>query len=203
MRISIHKIILSAVSLCSIFDFGYSSSISEREVVRSISDSVVNTMIDEAGIVPASSVFFQYEQGTSQPVFYNSITRTLLSRGISIVQQKSLSDTSFVITMAQASIHYGDTFSESFLGSEYVCRTVTVSYEGVLSTAAKVLWSGINSISCTDTVQYSEIKDLHSDDIPLSSYTLPPMSVFNSIFEPLLVSIASGVAIYLFFTIRS
>lgn len=179
------------------------NSVTDVERIRQASDSLVSQFIEEAGIVPASSISFVYEKKISNSVIYHTIVQNFFLRKISIADNSTDRDTVFEILVRGASISYGETFSESFLGTLKTERTISLTCDGAVKAHQKILWAGSKTVSLVDTVDYSEIDQLHSDNLPFASYSKPSLSFFDSILEPVVVTIASGVAIYLFFTIRS
>lgn len=100
-----------------------------------------------------------------------------------------------------AAVEYGEPFTESFFGPRRCTRTValTVSIRGDLP----VTCPARISFSCSDTVLVSDIPMLDASAPPRTKVVLPERSWLDTVLEPAIITVASGVAIYLFFTIRS
>lgn len=195
-------ILYSLLISCTIA-FSQVQSLSETEKIRILSDSLLSKIISEAGLKPASHLFLLRHGLTSQPVLYTSVINSLFSHHISVVTDSTLSDTTMSVAFRRVSIEYGKTFSNSIFGTLYTVRTTALSVDVSISTQKKIMWAGSGTLAGIDTVRYSDIQDLHSNNLPTTMYTSPTLSFFDSIFEPLIITVASGVAIYLFFTIRS
>ncbi|MFA6540839.1 MAG: hypothetical protein WCT99_04490 [Bacteroidota bacterium] len=110
---------------------------------------------------------------------------------------------SLAVSVRNASVTYGEAFTESFFSSQYTVRTISLSFDVILQDSVKILYSASKTITLRDTVRYSEAESLHDFSTPFSTYTPPSLSFFDSLLEPIVVTIASGIAVYLFFTIRS
>ncbi len=175
----------------------------DMERIRQASDSLMVHLIEEAGISSASSIFVSYDNKIAYTVLYYSIIESFFSKNISITTDSTNRDMMLEISLRGSAISYSETFSESFLGALKTTRTISLTYDGIMRNRQKVFWAGSKTISLVDTVNYSDLDNLHSGDLPFASYSKPALSIFDSLLEPVVVTIASGVAIYLFFTIRS
>lgn len=139
-----------------------------------------------------------------EPVVRGAV-RSLLSAGHRILTGPDTADSVLTVTVDDARVEYGTPFSGSFFGDRLVVRTVTLTIGVRLhSTAsAALLYDRRFTRSAADTVRLSDLG--HLDAAVPESWTVqgPRHSFFDSYLEPLVVTAAAAVAVYLFFTIRS
>lgn len=185
-------------SLCTAADLHRSPSV--RDVMFRLCDSA------------ASSAAHVFRQGsiTVNSTAVDSVDRfysPFLQQGISLagltIQDQAESALTFHVR--EASVHYGETFTESFFGALRSVRTVRLT---VIATAnspqhAEYNWTKEFSAVHTDTVLVEQIASLAEFAPVLTSYILPERSFFETFIEPAIVTVSAGVAVYLFFTIRS
>lgn len=189
------------LSLCTAAEQDY--TISNREVFYRLSDSLISAASNDVN--SNSSLIVSMPRDTFSSYFQPIFLQSFAARNIPIVQRSDSSHMSLDLSVREATVVYSEVFSESFFGSRKTRRSVTLSATGTLVSAAegKVLWSKQYVVSFSDTVNFAETENLGSSSPPLTAYVPPELSLFDSILEPAIVTIASGVAIYLFFTIRS
>lgn len=176
---------------------------SDRERMRIASDSLLSQIIEEAGLVPASSVYLSCDASFRSTPFYFAVSNLFYQRNISVSTDSAKAARVFAISVRRASVIYGETFTESFFSPQYTERTISLSFDAVVQDSLKILYAASKSLMLRDTVRYADTEGLHDFSSPFSSYTPPSLSFFDSLLEPIVVTIASGIAVYLFFTIRS
>lgn len=105
----------------------------------------------------------------------------------------------------EMAVRYEDMFREGFLGAQKVKRSTSASLSFRLEqtatgevTAGKTLQEVL-----TDTIDVDEIPLLESPALPFTRGQIPSDSFLDKVVEPFVIIGAAGVAIYLFFTIRS
>ncbi|MFA5832997.1 MAG: hypothetical protein WDA22_05925 [Bacteroidota bacterium] len=195
-------VILVIFSMCSAT--GNEPSHSDREILFRLCDSTMQA-VASMELQQFHSVRLLSTNDQNTTYFQTQFIQGLVSRNIPLFVEKDSSETTLELTVRESSVLYSELFTDSFLGSRKTERTVAFSIVASLISHmnGKVLWSKAFSSSFVDTVLYSEIEQLHDGSIPLTKNRVPTLSFFDSILEPAIVTIASGVAIYLFFTIRS
>ncbi len=99
----------------------------------------------------------------------------------------------------------GDLFRESFLGETKTNRTVTVSLPFLAKDVQSnsVLQSGTLLYNYSDTVSTGMIPLLEQQGNPSTHAPIPERDFFDRMLEPLIIIGATGVAVYLFFHVRS
>ncbi|MFA6456743.1 MAG: hypothetical protein WCW40_07975 [Bacteroidota bacterium] len=201
---SVQNIVVVLLFLSHCFAGEKETPITNREVFFRLCDSTMSGLATEA-FVKSRSVYLTAGHDTITNYFQNQFLQNLASRNIDVFVRVESTETTLALNVREASVIYGDAFTESFLGSRKTERKVTLSVSGVVITNndGKVAWSGSITKTYSDTVLYAAIEQLNAGNPPVTAYSIPELSFFDSILEPAIVTIASGVAIYLFFTIRS
>jgi hypothetical protein len=137
--------------------------------------------------------------------FRPSFIRQLSERGHQLFLKSDSTTTTLELNVQESSVFYGEIFTESLFGPRLTERSVTLSVIGTVSSNGdgKILRSRTYSLTVKDTVRYSAIDQLTSSSIPYTRISSPELSFFDAFLEPAIVTISSGIVIYLFFTIRS
>jgi hypothetical protein len=109
------------------------------------------------------------------------------------------------VSIGGVNVQYGETFSEGFFAGKRCSRTIEVNVRLSVTRNddGKVLWAGTEKTTGADTVYVSEIRELQKSSLNVSTGVEPTPSVLERFFEPVIIGGAAGVAVYLFFTIRS
>ena len=96
-------------------------------------------------------------------------------------------------------------YREGMFGAKKVKRTVTaeMAYQTIDADTREMRANGTLTKSKSDTVFVDMVPDLETANVQSTHAVLPDDSVLDRIFEPVVIVGAAGVAIYLFFHIRS
>lgn len=180
------------------------SQVSNREVLYKLCDEIVGLIVKEHELEVKSISLKMYDDSLSL-FLRQQFIQSLFSRNIQVSLEPGSTETTLEIDVQESSVFYSEVFTESFLGERKTERTIsmTISSLVISNTDRKILSAKTFLRSSADTVVYSTVNQSHDNSIPFSSYQAPTLSFFDVLLEPMIVTIASGVAIYLFFTIRS
>lgn len=174
---------------------------SDREVLIALSDSLAGSLLSEVRNAPSLTVRFVSDTLTDA-------YRPLLLQGLS-ARHSSLSIVAVVpemeISILRSSVRYDAPFTPSMFGPSYCLRTIALTSQFVQSepSGGKIISARTISVSNTDTVRYADVDRLKDPFLPKTEYTAPTATFLETLVEPVIITIASGVIIYLFFTIRS
>jgi hypothetical protein len=187
---------------------GFASDSDLSKSHRSIIKDIVETMTTEAvrEFHPDSSaVAFAMDSSAAGNLVRYDIIETLTKHRVTVFDSPAGSEVILNVRAYSPSLHYGEAFAESFLGSKKVVRTISLALQFTVISQSdkKVLFAKSYTHSYSDTLLYSEVQYFNDPSIPFASVTSPQLSFFDSILEPVIVTVASAIAIYLFFTIRS
>lgn len=186
-------------SLCSAAD----PHPTERELLFQQCDSLLRSVVRDIGSFPSITLILGQDSVTT---FYRpNIVHGFSNTTIPVYMTNDSNGTVLELHVQHSSVEYGGVFTETFFGSRRCERTTSVALLAtVLSGETRqIISSRSYASSVKDTVDLSLVEQLHSSSIPLTRFTAPTLSFFDSILEPAIVTVASGIIIYLFFTIRS
>jgi hypothetical protein len=175
-----------------------------REILYALSDSVMSK-IYEHGIKQYPSISLKIGNDTITDFYRNYFINGLSLRHINVYEQTNSSETTLELFVQESSVFFGELFTESFLGRKRTERTVHFKVIANLSSVVdgKIFWSKQFSETRIDTLDFTDIEQMNNYSLPLTSYKKPVVSFFDTVIEPAIVIFSTGVAVYLFFTIRS
>ena len=176
-----------------------------RQVVYHLTDSVIETVAaDNAGLSAATVVVSMSEQPQNN-YLKQQIIQSLVANTNGVSLHQNGIDTIIECNVRDLSLRYGEVFTETFFGERKVERSISLSLVVTILSASsgRILYSQTIKKASSDTVLYSQVDELLDDSLPFTMTVQPQLSFFDSIIEPVVVTVASGVVIYLFFTIRS
>lgn len=206
------RYIISVLLLCSVvvaceasFGSEKNTPATHRERLFRLSGFIMHDVAAKGLSSEPAAITLQLEKTKQGEFFRHSIIQSLIAKNISVYERQTSADTTLELSVRESSVVYGEVFSESLFGSRKVERKINLKFDVSLSsvTQGNIFWSQTVSHSLVDTVFFSDVAKLHDSAIPLSTYSQPELSFLESIIEPAIVTVAAGVAIYLFFTIRS
>lgn len=195
------NILLTVViaSLCSAAD----PVRTDREALLLQCDSVISQI--SVDTKDQASLFLTFGNDAVTQFFRPNIVQAFTRRSLPVYLKEDSTGTTLELHVQESSVFYGEVFTETFFGERKCERTVTVTVLASLLSAhdKKVIFSRPYTRSAVDTVALSMVEQFHSSSIPVTRYIKPELSFFDSVIEPAIVTVASGIVIYLFFTIRS
>ncbi|HAP35284.1 MAG TPA: hypothetical protein DCQ28_04840 [Bacteroidetes bacterium] len=177
---------------------------SNREILFALSDSVISKIIGQQ-LQHYSSITIKLDNDTLTTVYRQRFINGLVSKNITVFENKISSETTLELSVHESSVYFGEIFTESFFSKKMVERTVRLSVSASFSSSidGRILWSKLFSESMVDTVNFADIEHINNSSIPITSFHQPELSFIDSVLEPAIVIFSTGVAVYLFFTIRS
>lgn len=175
----------------------------DREVLAQLSDSLMGMVSGD--LSGPSSLTVKVGDDSVSTFFRPTFILDLSERGHQLFLKSDSTTTTLELNVQESSVFYGEIFTGSLFGPRLTERSVTLSVIGTISSNGdgKILRSRTYSLTAKDTVQYSMIDQLTSSSLPYTRITRPELSFFDAFLEPAIVTISSGIVIYLFFTIRS
>lgn len=196
------SLLLLVMSICTASD--NTSPLTHKEVLRRLTDEIVTTaVVDDSKL---SSTTLVIRTGPSFSQFITpSLTQVLLERHNRIFVEPATHDTVVRCEIGTMTLHYGEPFVESLFSSRKIKRTISISidFSVSLQETGEILFSKNYSKQSVDTLYFSAIDRYNDPHIPFSTVQQPTLSFFDTLLEPAIITVASAVAIYLFFTIRS
>lgn len=176
-----------------------------REILLQLCGEAIDSLTADAPIPDSSRVFLKVEEGDLDRFFASAFTTSFHHKFSSLYTQPVASGIQISVSVATAAVAYGQSFSESFLSARVCERSVEVDlrFTALRVDDGKILWAGVKKASLRDTIYVAEISALEETSARIARGVVPQPSVFERIIEPFIIVGAAGVAVYLFFTIRS
>lgn len=190
------------VSLC--FSAEDIPVVSNREVFFALSDTII-TSIATQQLKQYSSISIKTSKDTFTNYFRQHFINGLVLNKKTISENSDLPETILELSVKESSVFFGESFTETFLGNKKSERKVQLTVLSTLisSRDGRILSSEQITETKVDTVDLSSLEQMNNSSLPMTSYQKPTLSFFDSIVEPAIVIFSTGIAIYLFFTIRS
>ncbi|MGA7159537.1 MAG: hypothetical protein WBZ48_00955 [Bacteroidota bacterium] len=178
---------------------------SNAEIMFSLSRETVNGFCADAKIPDTTAVNVDIENGEVNRFFTQPLVESFRQHFISLYTHSGTSSIAVLVSVAEVGVMYGEPFSGGFFSSRKSERTVAVAlrYTATRTVDGKVLWAGTKRGSSVDTVYVDEIPNLQESSKFVATGAMPDHSAFERFIEPLIIAGAAGIAVYLFFTIRS
>ena len=197
------SVLLIVGTICFATDTKIPSS--HRSILQRLAHSAISMAVEENVSHSFTAVSFSMDTTGLHSVVRNDVINALLSKNILVYTNVSSADTIVGCLAQDPFLSYGEVFTESWFGARKVERTISLTMQITISSLSSnaILYSKKFIVSNTDTVLYSDIQNLEDPSLPVRSLSLPQLSLFDSFLEPMIITVASAVAIYLFFTIRS
>jgi len=105
----------------------------------------------------------------------------------------------YILTISAVKVHYRDPERDGFFGEMAYTREVYLKLEWYSES------SGLKDFesSLTDTITEKNIPDAEQQYLPFTVGTKEPPGFFSGYFEEITAAVVTGVAAYLFFSVRS
>lgn len=178
---------------------------SNEEIMFQLCRDAVGTFVIESKIADTAEVFLQIESGEVNRFFTHTVIESFLQRFSSLFTQHGKASVECAVSIGEVTVSYGQPFSEGFLSTRKSERLVGVKLRltATKNPERKILWAGTTSKSFSDTVSIDEIPKLQHSSEHIAKGVIPQRSMMERLIEPFIIVTAAGVAVYLFFTIRS
>ena len=98
-------------------------------------------------------------------------------------------------------VSYGEVFRKNLFGDYFVQREVKLKGNFIIS--GEEMITKDFSFNYADTIKYNSIDEVETGGLPITKGKIPPEPLFQSLVEPAVIVITAGLAVYLFFTVRS
>jgi hypothetical protein len=178
---------------------------SNSDILYQVCQEAVASSISDAQIPDTSTIVLKIEDGEINRFFAQPLTESFRQRFPSLFTRKTASGIEISVSIGGVSVVYGQSFSDGFFSARRSERRIDV---GLRMTAmrfedGKILWATSKGSSFVDTVYVDDIPDLQLSSERIAKGVLPQRPLMEKFIEPFIIVGAAGVAVYLFFTIRS
>jgi len=178
------------------------------EIMQSLVGRITRDLIGHSPIPAGDTVLFRMQSGPDNWIVQNAMLAELRASGYPVLL---VSDTgaqrgdAVHIHSAELRVRYDDMYHDGFLGARKLRRTVSaaVACDVINPASHEVLYSGAPAVESADTVRVDEIQNLELASVRATHAELPAETFPDRVLEPLVIIGATGVAVYLFFHVRS
>ncbi len=152
----------------------------------------------------SSAIAIVFDTDSVTHTFHYVILEEMKKRFRSVFLQETNVDAIVSLTVSHVSVQYENPFSETFLGERKAARRAKLQMRGTIVNASnrQVMWAGTVERSFTDTIPISQIASLESSSRAVAQGIIPEAPFIERLAEPMIIIAATGIAVYLFFTIR-
>jgi hypothetical protein len=182
-----------------------STAKSNADVMSDLCRQAVESFCADAKIPDTTVVSLNVESGEANRFFTPTFVQTFRQHFASLYTRRSISTIEISASVGKVGVLYGEAFADGFFSGRKCRRTIDFEVRLIVTKndEGKVLWAGTTKASYADTVYVAEIRELQHSSQWISTGVLPSPSLLERVFEPIIIVGAAGVAVYLFFTIRS
>lgn len=195
--------VLFVLMTSTIFSQDY-QRLSNASIVKQLCDSLNERAAVEASLPHTSSLSVTLTAGSVYSLARQSAME-ILQNYVSNLFFLDTADITANILFSPPVIRYSEPLSDGFFSSSKVQRSISV--EAIFSfeetATRKLVWAGTIQKSFSDTLLFSDIDNIEQNGVIILKGERKPRKIFDSILDPLIITAATGIAIYLFFTIRS
>jgi hypothetical protein len=172
-----------------------------NEVCRSAADSLLR----QCGLTRASSVQIRFASGERTLFFRSVLLDAVAAQSAVVYAEGSRADTIITLGIEDAQVAYGTAFRERWFGERKTERTaaLAVRLEMQQRSTGKILFAGTLRRAAADTIAVEEAARAGASSRDIAVGNVPASSLWEKILEPAILTVSSGIAIYLFFTVRS
>jgi len=178
---------------------------SNAEILYQVCREAAASSISDARIPDSSTIVLKIEDGESNRFFAQALTESFRQQFTSLFTRKSTSGIEVSVAVGGISVVYGESFSDGFLSARKSERRIdlAVHMTATRNDDGKILWAKSKGASFVDTVYVDEIPELQLSSEHIAKGIMPHRPLMEKLIEPFIIVGAAGVAVYLFFTIRS
>jgi hypothetical protein len=177
-------------------------------IMQEITGDIVREVLIKTGITKNDTVVVDLIQSPDAWITQTGVLSALKSVGCAVYLKGAATASGnfqIGITQARMQVNYDDLTRSGFLGQQHVRRTVSgaVSFQVIKTSTGEVLFGGLLNRSVPDTVAVDRIPDLESSAAASTHAPLPDENFLDRFVEPFVIIGATGLAVYLFFHVRS
>ena len=178
---------------------------SNEEIMVGLSREAADIFCADVKISDTTSIALNTGNGEINRFFSQPLLESFSQHFVSLYARSGAPSVDILVSVAEVGVTYGEPFSDGFFSGRKSQRTVGIAlrFAATRSADGKVLWAGTEKRSFSDTVYVDEISKLQESSKHIASGPLPDRSALERFIGPLIIAGAAGIAIYLFFTIRS
>ena len=178
---------------------------SNETIFLQLCRDAVGSFNGELNLSDSTAMVVQAGSGEANLFFSPTLLEAFRSRFSAVFTRGEMAGVTVSAALQEFRVSYGETFSDGIFSTQRTERVITETWQfsAVRNNDGKVLWAGAKGGMSRDTIDVAEIPRLEHSSAHLVAGIGPQRSVYEKLIEPFIIVAAAGVAVYLFFTIRS
>ena len=169
---------------------------------------IADELLDRSRISGHDTIGVTIAASTDSWIAEHAIESRLKAAGHTVILRSINAErTPYVLSLdgVEFRVRYDDMFSKGIFGTKMVRRTLSADISSRLlkGETGEVLFGGSIGRLRADTVAMDEIKSLEMPGSPATHGEIPEGSPLDRFIEPFIIIGTTGVAVYLFFHLRS
>jgi hypothetical protein len=178
------------------------------QIIQKILGNLAEQVLNEATLPADAVVGLKVRQSLESWVTENALSERIAAHRYKVMYVRdSDSVAAFIFTVgdAGAKVKYSNTHRISLFGRKHTERLISVHIQSQVynSQSGNILSGKMLTSEYKDTVFTDDISSLENADIPMTKAELPDESFIDRIIEPIIIVGTAGIAVFLFFHIRS
>jgi len=201
------------LALVSCTAFGAEKQESSRSktnlsLIQHLVGTIAKQVIDRIPITKTDSISVRFDRTDEEWIAQDTFLGALSTRSGRVYSNASGEERANILVEVSGldmKVRYDDMFRDGFMGTKKVRRTVGTSLSCRITSprTAEVLLSHSFNEHYADTVFVDDVGALELSSVKATHAELPSEMFLDRILEPFVIIGATGVAVYLFFHIRS
>jgi hypothetical protein len=166
---------------------------------------IISQVITDFSLSPDCFLSVEFTRVSVQNSFLRSTVLETLSKFSKNLFEKNNCDSILRIDVSKIQTLYSQPFTEGWFESQKTIRTseVELAVELTSHSTGKIYFAKSFHLTQNDTIPLTAITQIENPQEPLTIGKKPKLPFFQSIIEPAVIICAAGIAVYLFFTVRS
>jgi hypothetical protein len=175
------------------------------EVLRGLVAAIGGAVLDSAGRSMGDTVVLDVDSSSASWIARTEIGAILGGSGRTVISHPGAAQggSRWNVRGLTLGVAYRDIRRNGLFSGAVVDRVVSAGFTSELTRDGVVVYSGASAETAIDTVAEESIADLEEGSPESSRGRVPDMETFDRFVEPLVIIGAAGVAIFLFFQVRS
>jgi len=178
------------------------------EIVQTLIGKITQSVVKESKLFVPDTIEIKFHQITDVWIVKEAVTSTLINLGYTLFfKNDSLTPKKyqFDIVSYESNIQYDSMFRESIFGEKKLKRTISarLTIQATNNKTGEVLLSKSLNEHSSDTVALNEIFKYELASSKSTQGEIPPENMLDRFIEPFIIIGATGVAVFLFFHIRT
>jgi hypothetical protein len=175
-----------------------------EQVYNELCSSAVEEILVASGTPRQGMITLKLHEGPATEYFRLILLGDISAAGRQMAERSAVNRPVLSIQVEQPLVAYHDRFGDGLFEKAKTQREIKFSIRAVFQDSVGMLrWSGTVQRNYCDTVAIADVERLEQTTSHLARGIVPERTLLERFIEPAIVIGASGVAIYLFFTIRS